>query len=111
EVLPVAVVGNTLTLAMSDPTNLLALDDVAFMTNMQVMPLVASQAAIREAIERAYKREDFPIVDLLNGFADDAAIEVVEDSEASKIDVFELQESADQPPTVRLVNMVLADAI
>jgi type IV pilus assembly protein PilB len=111
EVLPITVVGNTLTLAMSDPTNLLALDDVAFMTNMQVMPLVASQAAIREAIERAYKRDDFPIADLLTGFADDAAIEVVEDSEATKIDVFELQESADQPPTVRLVNMVLADAI
>ena len=54
EVLPVKRTGNTLTLAMADPTNVFALDDVAFMTNLQVMPVVASQAALRKAIERNY---------------------------------------------------------
>src|SRR5262245_7288511 len=111
EVLPIRVVGNTLTLAMSDPTNLLALDDVAFMTNMQVMPLVASQGAIREAIERAYTEDAPALSDVLNGFAEDA-VEVLEEAEAAtNVDVFELQESADEPPTVKLVNMVLVDAI
>jgi type IV pilus assembly protein PilB len=83
------------------------------MTNMQVMPLVASQAAIRDAIERAYKSEANTISDVLSGFSEDAFVEVVEDSDtaASKVDVFELQESADEPPTVKLVNVVLVDAI
>src|SRR5581483_11853599 len=43
EVLPVKREGNTLTLAMADPTNVFALDDVAFMTNLAVLPVVASQ--------------------------------------------------------------------
>ncbi len=112
EVLPIKTVGNTLTLAMADPTNVLAVDDVAFMTNMQVLPLVASQAAIREAIERSYRQEAAPVTEMLNDFAADAAFEVLEDTEArGKVDVFELQESADEPPTVKLVNMVLASAI
>ncbi len=113
DVLPIKVVGNTLSLAMADPANVFALDDVAFMTNMQVMPLVAAQSAIREAIERAYKAEYNAIAEVLNGFSEDAYVEVVEDPDAaaSKVDVFELQESADDPPTVRLVNVVLVDAI
>jgi type IV pilus assembly protein PilB len=113
DVLPIKVVGNTLSLAMADPANVFALDDVAFMTNMQVMPLVAAQSAIREAIERSYKAEANAIADVLSGFSEDAYVEVVEDPDAaaSKVDVFELQESADDPPTVRLVNVVLVDAI
>ncbi len=113
DVLPIKVLGNTLSLAMADPANVFALDDVAFMTNMQVMPLVAAQSAIREAIERAYKAEANAIADVLSGFSEDAFVEVVEDPDAAatKVDVFELQESADDPPTVRLVNVVLVDAI
>ena len=46
---PVKRIGGTLTLAMSDPTNVFALDDIAFMTNLQILPVVAPQAAIRKA--------------------------------------------------------------
>src|SRR5262249_59175719 len=52
EVLPIRRQGNQITLAMADPTNVFALDDVGFMTNLQVVPVVASQAAIRAAIAR-----------------------------------------------------------
>src|SRR3989441_361910 len=54
EVLPVKRVEGTLTLAMADPTNVFALDDVAFMTNLQVLPVVASQAAIQKATPQPY---------------------------------------------------------
>src|SRR5215467_14518053 len=64
EVLPVKRAGNTLTLAMADPTNVFALDDVAFMTNLQVLPVVASQAAIRKAIERNYEGQGSAISDV-----------------------------------------------
>src|SRR2546425_12677248 len=49
EIVPVERKGNTLTLAMADPTNVFAIDDVAFLTNLQVQPVVASQGAIRKA--------------------------------------------------------------
>src|SRR5712692_6376067 len=54
EIVPVERKGNVLTLAMADPTNVFALDDVAFMTNLQIQPMVASQGALRKAIERYY---------------------------------------------------------
>ncbi len=115
EVLPVKRVGNTLTLAMADPTNVFALDDIAFMTNLQVLPVVASQAAIRKAIERNYEAQGGAVTEVLSELATDvtaAAVEVLEDAEAgAKLDVIELKESADEAPVVKLVNMVLVDAI
>src|SRR5687767_3692081 len=107
EVLPIKRQGSTLTLAMADPTNVFALDDVAFMTNLQVTPVVASQAAIRKAIERNYD-EQSAVSDVLSALANDVgSVEVVEDDVPSKVDVFELKESADEAPVVKLVNMVL----
>ena len=53
EIVPVERKGNVLTLAMADPTNVFALDDVTFLTNLQVQPSVAPQGAIRKAIELA----------------------------------------------------------
>ena len=115
EVLPVKLQGNTLTLAMGDPTNVFALDDVGFMTNLQVIPAVASQAAIRQAIDRAYDSKGGGIADIVSEMEGAAAdVELVEGDEeaaASKVDVFELKESADEAPVVRLINMILVDAI
>jgi type IV pilus assembly protein PilB len=112
DVLPITRQGSSLTLAVADPTNLAALDEIAFLTNLQVTPVVASQAAIRGAIERNYEEKAAAITDLLTEIANEVShLEVVEDDGQSKIDVIELEESADQAPVVRLVNMVLVDAI
>ena len=53
-VLPVGRSGTTLTLAMADPTNVFAMDDIKFMTGLHVEPVVASESAIREAIAKRY---------------------------------------------------------
>ena len=115
EVLPVKLQGNTLTLAMGDPTNVFALDDVGFMTNLQVIPAVASQAAIRQAIDRSYDSKGGGIADIVlemeGAAADVELVEGDEEAAASKVDVFELKESADEAPVVRLINMILVDAI
>ena len=115
EVLPVKRVGNALTLAMADPTNVFAIDDIAFVTNLQVLPVVASQGAIRKAIERNYDPQSAALSDAITAMeVETASVEVVEEGteEApAKVDVFELQESADDAPVVKLVNMILVDAI
>jgi type IV pilus assembly protein PilB len=113
EVIPVRKMGNSLALAMADPTNVFALDDISFMTNLQVLPLVASQTAIRTAIDRNYESKTEAITSVLSDMQSDLAnVEVVEDGEeGTKVDVFELKESADEAPVVKLVNMVLVDAI
>ncbi len=112
-VLPIKRVGNVLTVAMADPTNVFALDDVEFMTNLQIQPVVVSEGVIRKAFDKVY--------DATAGVADmitelegaDADVEVVEGGEEAftKTDVFELKESADEAPVVRLINMILTDAI
>jgi type IV pilus assembly protein PilB len=115
EILPVKRQGNQLTLAMGEPTNVFALDDVAFMTNLQVIPVVASQAAIRQAIDRAYDSGGGGLAEIVSEMEGAASeVELVEGNEealASKIDIFELKESADEAPVVRLINMILVDAI
>ena len=116
DVLPVKRIGGTLTLAMSDPTNVFALDDIAFMTNLQILPVVAPQAAIRRALDRAYESSQpvSSMTDMMSEITGDASnVEVVEDEQAAagNVDVFELKESADEAPVVKLVNMVLVDAI
>src|SRR5881398_518849 len=113
EVIPVRRMGNSLALAMADPTNVFALDDISFMTNLQVLPLVASQTSIKKSIDRNYESKTEAISTVLSDMQTDLAnVEVVEDGEeGAKVDVFELKESADEAPVVKLVNMVLADAI
>src|SRR5262249_43933239 len=93
QVLPGARMGKPLALAMADPTNVFALDDISFMTNLQVLPLVASQAAIRKAIDRNYESKTEAITSVLSDMQTDLAnVEVVEDGEeGTKVDVFELK--------------------
>ena len=114
EVLPVRKMGNSLALAMADPTNVFALDDISFMTNLQVLPLVASQTAIKKAIDRNYESKTEAITSVMQDMSADLQnVEVVEGGEETggQIDIFELKESADEAPVVKLVNMVLVDAI
>src|SRR5207253_9553865 len=54
QILPLSRVGAALTIAMVDPTNVFAMDDIKFMTGFNIEPVVASEAAIMEAIEKAY---------------------------------------------------------
>ena len=113
EVLPIQRSGNQLTLAMADPTNVFAVDDVGFMTNLQVVPVVASQGAIRKAIERLYDVQTSGLAEVISEMEGAQDVEVVEGEEDTwaKFDIFELKESADEAPVVRLVNMVFVDAI
>ena len=112
EVLPIRRVGDSLALAMADPTNVFALDDVAFMTNLKVLPLVAPQAAIRKAIDRFYDNQSEAISGVLTALSTEIPnVEVVDSEDTAKVDIFELKESADEAPVVKLVNMVLVDAI
>jgi type IV pilus assembly protein PilB len=114
EVLPIKRLGGSLTLAMADPTNVFALDDIAFMTNLQILPVVASQAAIRKSIEHHYKTAPTSSEDVMAEIATAAELEVIAaegDDATSKVDVFDLTQSAEEAPVVRLVDMVMADAI
>jgi type IV pilus assembly protein PilB len=111
EVIPIERAGNALTLAMADPTNVFALDDVAFLTNLQVLPVVASQGAIRKAIDRTYDSQTTAISNVLSELDSEVSTVQLIGEEENPVDAIELKESADEAPLVRLVNMILVDAI
>ena len=70
-VLPISKVGATLTMAMADPTNVFAMDDIKFMTGLNVEPVIASEAGIQKAISEYYaasKELDLAGVEVENDF-------------------------------------------
>jgi len=108
EVVPIYRTSGSLTLAMADPTNLPALDDVIFMTGLRVLPVAAPPSAIREALERRYGASET----LSDADVEAVEVEVLEGREGpAPVDLLELRASADQAPVVRIVNTILLDAI
>jgi type IV pilus assembly protein PilB len=111
QVFPVRKVGNTLTLALSDPTVVLAIDDVQFATGLHVIPVLASETAIKEAIDKSYVDSAARLDELLQKEQQVGAdaLELVDRS--SKVDISEVGEEAGEAPVIRFVNLILADAI
>jgi len=138
-VLPLSRVGPTLTLAMVDPTNVFAIDDIKFMTGLQVEPVVVSEAALLTAIDRYYGLskelelakyiEDMGVktqsMDTSSGDDEPKAsdqysldtfkleinddLEVLQDQD--EIDLENLEARAGDAPVVKLVNVILVDAL
>jgi len=111
-ILPVAKAGATVTLAMIDPTNVFAMDDVKFMTGYKVEPVVASETALRAAIEEHYGSTH--AIELRKVMEDlteeaDADLELLEEEE--DLDLGTLEEESGAAPVVKLVNIILTDAI
>jgi len=133
-VLPLSRVGATLTLAMVDPTNVFAMDDIKFMTGLNVEPVVVAEASVQQAISKYYStsREielasvtpDFGTNGNGNGFSDSDLVSLdtldFDQSVAEEVDILEENEEIDlssltrmseDAPVVRLVNVLLVDSL
>jgi type IV pilus assembly protein PilB len=111
-VVPVNRTGATLTIAMADPTNVFAMDDIKFMTGYNVEPVVASEMAIREAIENYYgSAHSLELKKVMDQMADDdsTSLELMEEDE--EMDVAALEAATEEAPVVKLVNIILTDSI
>ncbi|HSA94069.1 MAG TPA: type IV-A pilus assembly ATPase PilB [Terriglobales bacterium] len=111
QILPLSRVGASLTIAMVDPTNVFAMDDIKFMTGFNIEPVVASESAILAAIEKAYgssAEEDLEKV-MAQVEGGDADVEL--QAEEAELALGELEKAADEAPIVKLVNIILSDAV
>jgi type IV pilus assembly protein PilB len=138
QIVPLSRAGATLTIAMTDPTNVFAMDDIKFMTGYNVEPVVASETAVSDAIHRYFpatpasaptpKKERKVVPQQqeanLNNAAtldmvtraleetasiDDDDVELLEEIE--QIDVSSLEKQGGEAPVIRLVNLMLMSAI
>jgi type IV pilus assembly protein PilB len=113
QILPLSRVGASLTIAMVDPTNVFAMDDIKFMTGFNIEPVVASESSIIEGIDKAYgtsKEEELEqVMQSMNDIGEAADVEV--QAEEQQMELAELERAADEAPIVKLVNLVLTDAV
>jgi len=110
-IVPISRAGTSLIVAMSDPTNLNAIDAVRFLTTYNVEPVVASENAILAAIDRMFQAQaqGINMNDVLDEFAD-GEIEFGEEEE-SEANAMELAKASEDAPIVRLCNAILLNAI
>jgi type IV pilus assembly protein PilB len=115
QVIPLSRVGSVLTIAMTDPTNVFAMDDIKFMTGFNVEPVVASESAIGDAISRFYgagsggtNQEE--ISNLMKDLVeDDQELELA--AEEAEMDAASLEKAAEEAPIIKLVNLILTDSV
>lgn len=119
KLIPISKSGSTLVVAMSDPSNIFAVDDLKFATGNNIEVVVTSERSIRNAIERFYgsqqewedaqkARESTAAVDRLLGDLDDFLIEI---SGEENININDLEKASEEAPVIKLVNHLLMDSI
>ncbi|MFN2431211.1 MAG: type IV-A pilus assembly ATPase PilB [Gemmatimonadota bacterium] len=106
--IPLVRRGRVLTVAMADPTNISALDDLKFLTRYDVEPVVASEFAIVTAIEKSYDVKD-ALTELMAGM-EEFEMELVE-TQDEDVGITQLQVAVEEAPVVRFINNLLADAV
>jgi len=107
-VLPLKREGRTLTVAIADPNNVAAIEDIKFITRCDVFPVIAGEYTLRNSIDRYYQQSDAQLQNLLRSVEAEEDLEVVEDQEDEDVKASEL---ADDAPVVKLINGLLTDAV
>jgi type IV pilus assembly protein PilB len=104
--IPIRKVGRTLTLAMADPLNLYAIDDIKFIVGLEVQPVVAAESAIKKMIDRFYGSAT-ALNDIMRDMEDGAAVEMVEDED----DDDNTGGGENDAPVIKYVNSLIAEAV
>ncbi len=106
-VIPVNRAGATLIVAMSDPSNIYAIDELKFLTQYNIEPVVASEASIEESIQRYYEKAP-DIADYLPDMEEDVEFEAEDQADVNVVD---LEKQSGEAPIIKLCNMILIAAI
>ncbi|HYA42872.1 MAG TPA: type IV-A pilus assembly ATPase PilB [Syntrophobacteraceae bacterium] len=108
QAVPFGLMGNTLHVAMSDPGNLFFIDDIRFLTRKNIQVHVASDSIIRKVIGGFFSAED-SLDDVLGLLREEVDVDLVQAPD--DMDLSSLETAAEQAPVVKLVNLVLMEAI
>ncbi len=111
QVLPVAKIGKALTLAVANPFDILTLDDVKIVTGCELLPVVSTDVSIGKGISRAYNKAEKEMAELFDkeGTADEDLI--LTEKEEEDTDIGTLAAEGEEAPVVKLVNLVILQAI
>ena len=108
QAVPFGLMGNTLHVAMSDPGNLFVIDDIRFLTRKNIQVHVASDNVIKKVIGLYFAADD-SLDDVLGMLKEEVDLDLVQTTD--EMDLSSLETAAEQAPVVKLVNLILMDAI
>jgi type IV pilus assembly protein PilB len=109
QAVPFGLMGNTLHVAMSDPGNLFIIDDIRFLTRKNIQIHVAADSVLKQVIGTFFNADDNSFDDILGAIKDEVELDLVQTTD--EMDLSMLENAAEQAPVVKLVNLILMDAI
>jgi len=109
-ILPVSAIGKTLTLVMADPMNIFAIDDVKMVTKHNIEPVIATEQDIKDAIANYYGGQS-DMADIVKEAEKEETGDELEVVEEEEIDVLRLAEESKKAPIVKMVDLILAEAL
>jgi type IV pilus assembly protein PilB len=110
-VIPVKRNGAALSLAMVDPTNVFAVDDIKFMTGYEIEPMVASEVAVMAAISKSYDTSTKQLQTVLKDIETLETEENLSVIHEEEVDINKLKVEVEDAPVVKLANLILVEAI
>jgi len=115
QIVPVDRTGDTLTVALADPSNIFLLDELRLLTKCNIVPVISFESDIKEAIERYYGEKEGRFDEMLKEISEEeveaASDKPVEEIGSTEESAEDLSIQADDAPVIQLVNMVISEAI
>ena len=109
---PIARLGGKLFVAMADPMNVLAIDDIRQRTKLEVVPMITTEKAINEALSGVSSGGVAMMDQVMRDAAEEAGgIEDVKENRSEDIDLDQLRDQGEQGPVVKIVNLILVQAL
>ncbi|MFC1601113.1 type IV-A pilus assembly ATPase PilB [Candidatus Sumerlaeota bacterium] len=110
KIIPVDKTGDTLTIALADPSNIFLLDELRLLTKCQIVPVISFESDILEAIDRYYSSENGKFEEMMKDITDED-LEMVAEVEEDAADDGDLDMDVDDAPVIQLVNLLISEAI
>jgi len=110
QILPIRRVGRTLTVAMINPDDLRAIDDLKFISRLEIQPILASEFSLLRELEKHYSTADGRMAEILSDIIEEEDVEVLEETE-EEVSVAALREQVEAAPVVRFIKGLLSDAV
>ncbi|NQV04055.1 MAG: Flp pilus assembly complex ATPase component TadA, partial [Candidatus Omnitrophica bacterium] len=108
---PICKLGTTLVVAMVDPLNVLAIDDLKMLTKFSIEPVLATEEDITQTIDRLFASEGKVLSDVINGHAKEESVIEIVDVLKEEFDITDAALEGETPPIVKMVNLILFEAL
>ena len=111
QIIPVAKIGDTITLAMADPLNIFAIDHVESLTGFKINPIISSSQDILQAIELVYPDSDKSVIENIVKEMSVSSIELIREEKESAPSDKELDRVSREAPVIKVTDMIMEDAV